>query len=189
MTATVVLADTSVLFSRVLCDYAMYAGLEGIIRLRWSDSILDELERTLAERHKTTSAQARRLRGLMNSALPDALVTPTASDAEQVAHLALPDEADRHVLAAALAADANLLCTTNLRDFPLAATKAIGVEAASPDELLHAPATAFPAEMIDIHRTVVAQMPHTTDENTLTALRRAGAPRTASTLLAMLSRR
>jgi len=52
VTATVVLADTGVLFSRVLRDYVMYAGTDGVIWLRWSDSILDELERTLAERRK-----------------------------------------------------------------------------------------------------------------------------------------
>ena len=186
MTATVVLADTSVLFSRVLRDYLMYAGIERIIRLRWSESILDELERTLAERHKMVPERAGRLRELMNRALPDALVRPTAEDIEHVAHLGLPDEADRHVLAAAIAADADLLCTTNVRDFPPAATAVAGIDTVSPDELLHALTVAFPAEMTGIHRTVVAQMPHSTDEDTLAALERAGAPRTVAALRATL---
>ncbi len=122
----------------------------------------------------------------MNRALPDALVTPTAEDIEHVAHLDLPDEADRHVLAAVIAADAGLLCTTNLRDFPPAATAAAGTDAVSPDELPHALTVAFPAEMTGIHHTVVAQMPHSTDEDTLAALDRAGAPRAVAALRATL---
>lgn len=182
MTATVVLADTGVLFSRVLRDYVMYAAIEGVIRLRWSDSILDELERTLAERGKMPHTQATRLRSLMNQALPDALVIPTDEDRERVARLHMSDEDDRHVLAAAVAADATLLCTTNLRDFPPAATTAVGVEAISPDVLLHALAIAFPAEMAYIHGVVVTGMPHSTSEQTLDALVRAGAERTAAVL-------
>lgn len=187
MTATVVLADTGVLFSRVLRDYVMYAGIDGVIRLRWSDSILDELQRTLADRHKMPHAQAVRLRSLMNQALPDALVTPTDDDRERVARLNMPDEDDRHVLAAAVAADATLLCTTNLRDFPAASTTAVGVEAVSPDALLHALVIAFPDEMTHIHHLVVDGMPHSTSGQRLDALARAGAVRTAAALRALVS--
>lgn len=187
MTATVVLADTGVLFSRVLRDYVMYAGIEGVIRLRWSDSILDELQRTLADRRKMPPVQAARLRSLMNRALPDALVAPSDEDRERVASLDMPDEDDRHVLAAAIAADATLLCTTNLRDFPAEAATAVGVEAVSPDALLHALVFAFPTEMGRIHQVVVEGMPHSTSEQTLDALTRAGAARTASALRAALS--
>src|SRR6218665_436502 len=116
----------------------------------------------------------------MNQPLPDALVAPTGEDRERAARLNMPDENDRHVLAAAVAADATLLCTTNLRDFPAASTTAVGVEAASPDALLHALVIAFPAEMGHIHRVVVAGMPHSTDEQTLDVLARAGAVRTAA---------
>lgn len=132
--------------------------------------------------------QAVRLRSLMNQALPDALVAPTDEDRERVAGLEMPDEDDRHVLAAAVAADATLLCTTNLRDFPAVATAAVGVEAVSPDALLHALVIAFPAEMGRIHRVVVDGMPHSTDEQTLDALARAGAVRTAAALRALFSR-
>jgi len=41
-----------------------------------------------------------------------------ASAVEAVAELWLPDADDRHVLAAAVALEADVLCTDNLTDFP-----------------------------------------------------------------------
>ena len=132
-------------------------------------------------------AQVVRLRSLMNQALPGALIAPSDEDRERVAGLDMPDEDDRHVLAAAVAADATLLCTTNLRDFPADSMTAVGVEAVSPDALLHALVIAFPMEMGPIHQVVVDCMPHSTSEQTLEVLARAGAVRTVSALRAALT--
>lgn len=46
------------------------------------------------------------------------------------------DPKDRHVLAAAVAASAQLIVTHNLRDFPEAALAPYGIEACSPDVFL-----------------------------------------------------
>jgi hypothetical protein len=43
---------------------------------------------------------------------------------------------DRHVLAAAVASDAQAVITMNLRDFPAASTEPYGIEAQHPDEFL-----------------------------------------------------
>lgn len=45
MTLVVVLTDANVLFSRVLRDYFMYAAERGIVDLKWSTRILDEMVR------------------------------------------------------------------------------------------------------------------------------------------------
>lgn len=186
MRGTVVLVDANVLFSRVLRDYLMYAALDGIIALRWSDAILDELERNLILRRKISPAQAARLRVLMTQALPTAAIAPDEMDLHRIADLPMPDAADRHVLAAAIAADAQVLCTTNLRDFPAEATSAVGVEALSPDEFLHALVIALPSEMLRVHEITVAGMLDSTDDATLGALTRAGAGDTAVALRALL---
>jgi len=46
------------------------------------------------------------------------------------------DPKDRHVLAAALVARATTIVTTNLRDFPVRATRPHGVVALTPDDFL-----------------------------------------------------
>lgn len=186
MNIPIVLADTSVLFPRVLRDYLMYAVLEGLLSLRWSRSILNELERTLAEQRKMTPEHAANLIALMNRALPDALVAPTADDIDRVTALRLPDETDRHVLEAAVAADADILCTANVRDFPASETLRVDVAVFTPDELLHAYMLAMPSQAAVIHGEVVNGMPETSDEATIAALNRAGAPLTAAALRTML---
>lgn len=50
--------------------------------------------------------------------------------------LELPDPKDRHVLAAAIKGRAELIVTTNLRDFPANALSPWGIEAQHPDEFL-----------------------------------------------------
>jgi hypothetical protein len=40
----------------------------------------------------------------------------------------LPDEKDRHVLAAAVTAEATVLCTANISDFPAAVVDDLGFE-------------------------------------------------------------
>jgi predicted nucleic acid-binding protein len=178
--------DANVLFSRVLRDDLMYAALDGIIALRWSDAILDELERNLILRRKISRENASRLRLLMTQALPTATIAPDQTEINLIADLSMPDHANRHVLAAAVAADAHVLCTANLRDIPAEATSAVGVEALSPDEFLHALVIALPVEMLRVHEITVASMLHSTDYATLAALTRAGAGNAAAALRALL---
>ena len=50
--------------------------------------------------------------------------------------LHLPDEDDRHVLAAAIQAKAAVIVTFNLRDFPKSALEPLGVAAVHPDNFV-----------------------------------------------------
>jgi hypothetical protein len=69
----------------------------------------------------------------MNLHARDALVT----DFEQLIDvLELPDPDDRHVLAATIKARADVIVTTNLKDFPAKTLEQWGIEAQHPDEFL-----------------------------------------------------
>ena len=77
---------------------------------------------------------ARTTRELMNEAVLDCLVENYQT---LEAGLELPDENDRHVLAAAIRSGADAIVTTNLRDFPLIEASKYDVEVLHPDDFLH----------------------------------------------------
>lgn len=94
----------------------------------------------------------------------------------------LPDESDRRVIAAALAGVAPILCAANLKHFPEDQLAALGIEVIAPDGLLERLMRDYPARMIDVHLAAVASLKGATDDSTLAALRRAGAPFAADAL-------
>lgn len=69
----------------------------------------------------------------MNAAVPDCQVTGYEPLVEG---LKLPDANDRHVLAAAIKAGAQVIVTRNLKDFPAGDLQSWGVEAKSPDDFV-----------------------------------------------------
>ena len=114
----VVLVDANVLFSRVLRDYLLYAAEQEIVSVAWSQAILDETkERLVSKLSGFTSESARRLMDALAQTFPDAIVEPTTKDYARLEGIALPDEDDRHVIAAALAADAHVICTDDTKGF------------------------------------------------------------------------
>jgi hypothetical protein len=74
-----------------------------------------------------------RTRTLMDQAVRDCLVT---GHEELIASLSLPDPDDRHVLAAAIHADADVVVTCNLADFPAESLARFNIEAQHPDDFL-----------------------------------------------------
>lgn len=184
---TIVLGDANVLYPRVLRDYLVYASDQGAIALRWSREILDEVVEHLAQNIATfTPDQGDLLIRLLNSAFPHAEVVPSSAARRKVDALDLPDEDDRHVLAAAVAARADILCTDNIKDFPHEAMNAVGVELLNADALLARLVTVHPSKMLAAHRSTVASQTGATDALTLAALRRANATKTADLMAQLL---
>ena len=68
---------------------------------------------------------------------------------------------DRHVLAAAIHAGANVIVTSNLRDFPPRALAPYGIQAQSPDDFLCALLDAFPEQMAAIIAEQAADLKRT----------------------------
>ncbi len=74
------------------------------------------------------------IRDLMNAHVLDCLVTGYE---ELIPALTLPDPNDRHVLAAAIHAGADIIVTANLSDFPPDALAKYGIEVQHPDEFIN----------------------------------------------------
>ncbi|WP_235783769.1 PIN domain-containing protein [Amycolatopsis orientalis] len=87
-----------------------------------------------------------RTRELMNRSVRDCLVTGYEP---LIPALSLPDPDDRHVLAAAIKAQARVIVTENLRDFPGHALQRWNIEAQSADD--------FILDRIDLHRRIVVE--------------------------------
>ena len=183
----VVLADVNVLYSRALRDYLLYAADQEIVAIAWSSQILAEVTEHLMENVEGfDQAAAQRLVSAMNRAFPYAEIEPDEEHWRTLHDVSLPDEDDRHVLAASLAAEATVLCTANTKDFPANLVEALGIEVLTPDQLLSRLVVEYGPQMLAAHRTAVASLKGATDESTATALRRAGAPTTASLIARLL---
>ena len=85
-------------------------------------------------------------RSLMNRNVRDCLVTGYEG---LIPSLSLPDENDRHVLAAAIHCCADVIVTKNLRDFPDSVLDPYNLEAIDPDE--------FVANEIDLYGPAVCE--------------------------------
>ena len=112
----------------------MEFAVAGMFRARWTDRIHDEWIRSLlATRTDLNPARLSRTRELMNQAIPDSLVTDYA---DLIDGLTLPDENDRHVLAAAIKCGAGVIVTSNLQDFPKDYLARFGIDAQHPDDFI-----------------------------------------------------
>ena len=125
----VVVVDANVFFPLTLRDTVLRAAAAGFFQLRWSARILDEMERNLVSTGTVPADKAARLRAAMVRHFPEAEVTGY----EPLIAGLRNDEKDRHVVAAAVKSGAQVITTSNLKDFtPLPD----GLEAQSPDEFL-----------------------------------------------------
>lgn len=126
--------DANVLYPAPLRDLFIRLAQAGLVRARWTEAIHEEWVRNvLADNPSLSAERLTRTRTLMNEAVRDCLVTGYE---DLVESLTLPDPDDRHVLAAAIRANAEVIVTFNLKDFPATALASYNIEAQHPDEFL-----------------------------------------------------
>lgn len=147
----IVVVDANVLFPLTLRDTVLRSAAAGFYQLRWSVRILDEMERNLVSTGTMPAANASRLRTTMEAFFPEAEVAgyePLASGLRN-------DPKDRHVVAAAVKTGAQVIVTSNLRDF---APLPDGLEAQSPDEFLCNLFDLAPEAFIEVLREQAADL-------------------------------
>lgn len=182
MTGFTVIYDANVLYPSILRDVLIRLAGTGIYHARWTEEILDEVFRNLrAHRPDIDPKKLDRTRYLMCKAVDDCLVTDYEG---LIPQLSLPDKDDRHVLAAAIRAGAQVIVTENKKDFPAVVLDKYGIEAQSSDEFLCNQIDLFgPSVHQTITYTAAAfRMPPRTIDDVLDALAKSGAPVAASLL-------
>jgi predicted nucleic acid-binding protein len=134
--AFVAVYDANVLYPSVLRDVLIRVAAAGLVQAKWTETILDETFRNLqANRPDLDPDRLRRTREAMKGAVRDCLVLGYEP---LIPAVELPDPDDRHVLAAAIRAKAQVIVTFNVKDFPQDALAPWDVEAAHPDAFLEA---------------------------------------------------
>jgi predicted nucleic acid-binding protein len=131
--------DTNVIFPVEIRDLLFWFAHYDLFTPKWSENILDEWAKVIKKKGGTDEDIENRIRKT-RQAFPDAMVENYES---LIKTLKLPDEKDRHVLAAAIKTNANLIVTHNLKDFPNDYLAQFGLSAKSPDD--------FAADLIDLN--------------------------------------
>jgi predicted nucleic acid-binding protein len=126
--------DANVLYPAELRNLLMHLALTGLFRAKWSADVHEEwISALLEKRPDLTRDKLERTRALMDLHAVDALVTGYE---DLIPGLRLPDPNDRHVLAAAIRGQADVIVTMNLRDFPAQIVGQFGIETQHPDEFV-----------------------------------------------------
>ncbi len=132
-TPVVAVFDTCILFPNILRDTLFRSHRAGICQGHLTADILLELERNLVAKKAVKDAEsARYLIRTIRGNLEEMLVTGYEA---HIPHLTC-DPKDRHVLAAAIQANASIIVTVNHKDFPPASLIPHDVVTQSPDAFL-----------------------------------------------------
>ncbi|QFZ55828.1 PIN domain-containing protein [Oceanihabitans sp. IOP_32] len=131
--------DTNVIYPIEIRDLLFWFAHYDLFTPKWSNHIFDEWEDVMIRKGLEDKEIKKRI-NRANLAFPDALVI---NYEPLIEGLTLPDEKDRHVLAAAIKTNANIIVTNNLKDFPNDYLASFGLAAKSADD--------FIADIIDLN--------------------------------------
>lgn len=124
--------DTNVIYPLWIRDLLLWFAYHDLYTPRWSKHIFDEWIHVM-KRKGISDLEISKRTTIVNKAFPNALVLGYETLIET---LLLPDEKDRHVLAAAIKSKANLIITNNLKDFPVDLLSCYGLVAKNADHFL-----------------------------------------------------
>lgn len=128
------LLDANVLYPAPLRDYLLHLANLNLYKPKWSSEIQEEWIRNLLLNRKDLNNEALdKTRLAMDNAFPDANVEKYN---KIISGIKLPDDGDRHIVAAAIKGRADVIVTFNLKDFPKSEMSTYDLEVQSPDEFI-----------------------------------------------------
>lgn len=176
--------DTNIIVPIEVRDLLFWFEHFDLYTVKWSKHIFDEWV-TVMERMDVPVAEIKKRIGWANKAFPDAMV----QNYEQlIDSLELPDEKDKHVLAAAIKTNANIIVTNNIKDFPKDYLSSYGLSAKTADDFLTDTIDLNPDIAVKSFRKLVMNRtnPEMDEYAVLDALRKNGLKDTADYLHALL---
>ena len=165
----VALLDANVLYSAALRDLLMWLALNDAYRPLWTDAIHKEwMIAVLANRPEIKREKLEQTIEKMERVFPDARVE---NYEELIPELTLPDFNDRHVLAAAIKGNADVIISFNLKDFPDSSLASYNLKAIHPDTFvvrLFEENTSSVISTMRMHRANLVHPPKSVEEYLLT---------------------
>ena len=156
MSVAIAFLDASVLYPAPLRDLLLELAVSDLFRAKWSQTVHDEWIRALLrDRPDLTAKRLERTRRLMDAHVRDAVVSGFEY---LVPSIQLPDPDDRHVVAAAIQAGADLVVTANVRDFPVATLARHHLTAEHPDVFLTSLCRRVPVPFLQAVQRVRARL-------------------------------
>ena len=158
--------DANILYSAAIRDVCMEVTLARLYRAKWSADVHREwLEAVLRNRPEISRLKLERTRELMDRFVPSAMVTGYEHLIESIPLERDPN--DRHVVAAAIVGQCDVIVTKNLAHFPNAKLQGFGLEAQHPDDFLANHLDLEPGTFCSAVRTARVEKknpPYTVDE-------------------------
>lgn len=133
ISAFTVVFDSNVLFSIRLTSLLMELAMSGLFRPRWSADIHREWMEAVAKERGIEIGRLSARQESMDAAVPDSCVTGYE---DLIPGLKLPDDKDRHVLAAAIRCGADAIITFNDKHFPASNIGKYGIQTRHPDDFI-----------------------------------------------------
>jgi len=131
---TIAVLDACVLYSAFMRDILLNLAEQGIYEPKWSEIITDEwLRNLLKNRSDLKETNLGRTIRFMNHFFPYA---NTINFDQHMPIIQLPDTDDRHVVACAIQCEAEVIVTTNLKDFPSDELAKFGITPQHPDDFI-----------------------------------------------------
>jgi predicted nucleic acid-binding protein len=176
--------DANVLFGIRLTSLLMELAMSGLFRARWSLDIHREWMEAVHKKHGIPRDHLEIRRQQMEIAIPDGRVEGYEP---LITAITLPDPNDRHVLAAAIRCNADVIVTFNEADFPASNLEPFGIHTRHPDLFIRNVDEIDPGTLIEAARNdmVHYRNPPLNVDTYIAGLREAGVPATADYLTQM----
>jgi predicted nucleic acid-binding protein len=176
--------DTNVIYPVIIRDLLFWFAYYDLYTPKWSHHIFDEWREVMQRKGVLPEEAEKRVRKA-NLAFPDALVQNYEGLIEL---LNLPDEKDRHVLAAAIKTNAHVIVSNNIKDFPEEVLENYGLKIKTVDDFLTDIIDLNPETAIEAFKEMVLNKknPDWDEYEVLDNLRRNGLVDTANYLHSLL---
>jgi predicted nucleic acid-binding protein len=139
--------DANVLIPHEIRDILMISAATRLHAVYWSEDVFEEWLRNASGKNLAPADKILRFQADLNEMYPDALIT-RARYATLINSMT-NDAKDRHVLAAAVIAEADVLVTNNVDDFPRESVDRHNIEVQTPDQFVRHQAAFSPPRFMD----------------------------------------